>query len=117
RNQTTLHTFSVQATLRVSTNTLSWFPLFMEPFKSDFSNFIGFYWTSSTNLRVRVSSGGVATEINTVITMDTNDHIYKITYKSCGPGQFVGFNFDSTNVEFPSNNMTTYPVSTLQKAI
>ena len=104
RNQSSVHSFSVQATVRVA-QTKPFYPLFMEPVKGDFNDFIGFYWNSLTNLQCRTSLAGAATLKNVPEMLDTRDHTYEIRYQS----NQVTFLYDGTTVCTNTTNIIQYP--------
>lgn len=91
------------------------FPLFMEPIKGDYNNFIGFRWTSPTNLRLETHLAGVSTMLNVAKTMDTNDHIYELDYQCCAPSATsVVFKYDGTVIGTITTNIIPYPGPNLQ---
>ena len=70
----------VTATIRVSTTANLWFPLFLEPYKGDYADFIGMEWLSATQLNCRSRLAGVDQSVTYTTTEDTNDHVYELRY-------------------------------------
>ncbi len=104
RNQSGVHSFRVQATVRVA-QTKPFYPLFMEPVKGDFNDFIGFRWNNQTSLQCRTSQGGVALQKNVTELMDTKDHVYEIRYQS----NQVTFLYDGATICTNTANIIQYP--------
>lgn len=104
RNQSSVHSFRVRATVRVGQTKL-FYPLFMEPVKGDYNDFTGFRWTSTTNLMCRTSTGGSATQNNATEMMDTRDHTYEIRYQS----NQVTFLYDGVTICTNTTFIMPYP--------
>ena len=103
------HSFRVRATIRIA-QTKPFYPLFMEPTKGDYNDFIGFRWTSTTNLRLETHFGGTPTLLNVPETMDTNDHTYELDYQCCAPSATsVAYVYDGLTIGTITTNIIPYP--------
>ena len=108
------HSFRVRATVRTA-QLKPFYPMFMEPVKGDYADFIGFRWTSTTNLRLETHLGGVSTLVNVAETMDTNDHTYELDYQCCAPSATsVAYKYDGVSIGTITTNVMPYPGASLQ---
>jgi hypothetical protein len=103
------HTFRVRATVRTA-QIKPFYPLFMEPVKGDYNDFIGFRWTSTTNLRLETHLAGTPTFVNVTKTMDTNEHTYELDYQCCAPSATsVAYKYDGVTIGTITTNIMAYP--------
>jgi hypothetical protein len=108
------HSFSVRATVRTA-QLKRFFPLFMEPVKGDYSDFIGFRWTNTTNLSLETHLRGIATLLNVARNMDTNDHTYELDYQCCAlSATQVVYKYDGVTIGTINTNIIPYPGPSLQ---
>lgn len=90
---------SLRATLKASA-ALSFYPLFCEPYKGDFANFIGFWFAAPNILRLLTRAAGAETT-TTISPFDpTIWHTYEIWYAG---GSEVVFVLDGTQYWHTTN--------------
>lgn len=96
----------IRATVRISPTTEGAVPLFAEPYKGDFSNFLGFLW-EPPNLFTITRRDGADTTIPHLTAADLmeGDHVYEIDYRDSS----VRFYFDNDFLAEHTTNISSPP--------
>ncbi len=96
----------VRATVRLSPPSASAVPLFAEPYKGDFSNFLGFLWDPPNLFTITRLDGADTTNAHlTSEALMEGDHVYEIEYRL----NSVRFLFDGGVLDEHTTNISQPP--------